>query len=524
MTGNDHSTTRRGSLDSHSKMDPNRSPSSSNDYNSGNPVLRRLDNAGDLWRTRDGNVIYWHGHKLHYDDLSSGVWAWSASGGEHARKKLVTEISHEKKPKHEKRVGLSDFVSPYRHKLLDEHTDNSHLIDNERTLYTQIQRTYGDLYLIATSWKEVINFLQRPQPGPSSSGYHQKLGELESKLRFYIMVSLREYDGLPLDPSRPGRASWPTREPRVENELSGWDIVKIPFSKSSASSENCQSISHRNSTTSISEARSSSVPHRGRRKSAHDHVKTDSANVNRTRSNSLHTSSSRKGASANGDRSDAMPSLKSKGSSGGRIHRQGDDANAKKKKSSSSQSVPSLWIDIVNSVNEDSEDAALFKGGKSKRSHRRPSQAKSQEKEVPSNRTPEVEKSHQGSTKAIPHDKKRTSNRADDKNIKPCESVSSKANRSGSKHRETIAISGFLISLSLCPIYVRSSRAFFQTLTLAKCVPRLLSRETDDSEAIGNETNRSYGCDRSVVVDSDVFGPIWSYGSEAQIDRVSREA
>ncbi|KAH9815383.1 hypothetical protein DFH28DRAFT_260362 [Melampsora americana] len=209
-------------------------------------LLRRLDRAGDLWRTRDGNVIYWHGYKLQYEELMKGIWNWSVSGGKHARKKLVTHIQHEQKPKHEKRVGLSDFVCQYRHKLLDEH----------------IQRIYGDLYLIGVSWKEMIDFLARPRS--SSSAYRQKLGQLENKLRFYLMISLREYNGLPLDPSKPGGASWPIWDSTDANECTGWDIIEV--SSSSANGLPFR-FSLRELKSFTSAVRPSSVPRRSRKTS-----------------------------------------------------------------------------------------------------------------------------------------------------------------------------------------------------------------------------------------------------------------
>lgn len=96
----------------------------------------------------------------------------------------------------------------------------------------------GDLYQITTSWSELLEFLAKPKIDSSSSGYHQKLSELENKLRFFLMISIREYRGLPLDPNRPGTATWPSPDSSDEEDPRGWDIIEAPASTCAGSSKN----------------------------------------------------------------------------------------------------------------------------------------------------------------------------------------------------------------------------------------------------------------------------------------------
>ncbi|EGG06971.1 uncharacterized protein MELLADRAFT_106281 [Melampsora larici-populina 98AG31] len=341
------------------------------------PLLRKLDRAGDLWRTREGIVIYWHGYKLQYQDLMDGIWKWSASGGEHARKKLVTYIQHERKPKHEKRVGLSDFVCQYRHKLLDEH----------------IQRIYGDLYLIGVSWKEMIDFLARPRS--SSSAYHQKLGQLESKLRFYLMISLREYNGLPLDPSRPGEASWPIWDLSSDGDgCTGWDIIEVSSSESSASSQNGFpfqfSLRELKSFTSAARS-SSSVPHRNRRKGSTNSGSRHSEKITQTEKRSSNRRRSIESGSQRSDQSKSLDDVVS--SSRGRQKSKGRRKSCQVEKADTKSFESSLKASPTHRVDSENGDQHL-----------------------------KLTRDQTGNKEKSGH------------------SVASKAGRSRSKHRETVAL------------------------------------------------------------------------------------
>lgn len=67
----------------------------------------------------------------------------------------------------------------------------------------------GDLYLILRTWTELKDCLsQLKAKGARQSGSH-RLQKIENRLTFHLMVALREYCGLPLDPKRPDKPSWP---------------------------------------------------------------------------------------------------------------------------------------------------------------------------------------------------------------------------------------------------------------------------------------------------------------------------
>lgn len=118
------------------------------------PILRRLDEDEDLWRTSDGKTIYWQGHKLSLHDLTNAIWNWSKSGGYEARRKLVAHMHQARKSRREQRVGISDFVCAHRQKLLDEHVSRDSNPNSEKKYTgliclsmppdpTQIQRIYS---------------------------------------------------------------------------------------------------------------------------------------------------------------------------------------------------------------------------------------------------------------------------------------------------------------------------------------------------------------------------------------------
>ncbi|KAA1065255.1 hypothetical protein PGT21_033431 [Puccinia graminis f. sp. tritici] len=152
--------------------------------------LYRLDEGSQIWRTYDGSVIYWEVHKLTYQELSEAIWNWAERGLEPTQKLYMASL---RPPHGGHRSGLLDFFCSHRQKLVRDH----------------IQRIYSDLYLILRTWTELKHYLQQLNEKNSPQERSQTLKKIENRLTFHLMVALREYCGLPLDPKHPDKPSWP---------------------------------------------------------------------------------------------------------------------------------------------------------------------------------------------------------------------------------------------------------------------------------------------------------------------------
>jgi hypothetical protein len=67
----------------------------------------------------------------------------------------------------------------------------------------------GDLYLILRTWTELKHYLQQLNEKDCPQERSRTLKKIENRLTFHLMVALREYCGLPLDPKHPDKPSWP---------------------------------------------------------------------------------------------------------------------------------------------------------------------------------------------------------------------------------------------------------------------------------------------------------------------------
>ncbi|POW08764.1 hypothetical protein PSTT_07291 [Puccinia striiformis] len=152
--------------------------------------LYRLDEGSQIWRTFDGTVIYWEVHQLTYKELSEAIWNWAERGLEPTQKLYIASL---RPPHGGHRSGLLDFFCSHRQKLVRDH----------------IQRIYSDLYLILRTWTELKDYLEQLNDKNAVQESSQTLKKIENRLTFHLMVALREYCGLPLDPKHPDKPSWP---------------------------------------------------------------------------------------------------------------------------------------------------------------------------------------------------------------------------------------------------------------------------------------------------------------------------
>ncbi|KAI8452741.1 hypothetical protein BY996DRAFT_3076941 [Phakopsora pachyrhizi] len=211
------------------------STTNSNSENKGDRVhkekkLVRLDRDSELWRSPHCSSIYWRGNKLTFKEISSSLWAWSQNGIENARRKSFSQFH----PPHSgHRAGMLDIFSPHRQKLANEN----------------VRRIYNDLYQILNTWNEMgilVNSSKKEELYTTEG--KKQLRRIQNLLDFHIMIALREYGGLPLNPNKPDQASWPppkkSKQSQSDTSNKKAEIISSPKSTPSVEIKNKSIIEH----------------------------------------------------------------------------------------------------------------------------------------------------------------------------------------------------------------------------------------------------------------------------------------
>ncbi|POW18783.1 hypothetical protein PSHT_05384 [Puccinia striiformis] len=188
--------------------------------------LYRLDEGSQIWRTFDGTVIYWEVHQLTYKELSEAIWNWAERGLEPTQKLYIASL---RPPHGGHRSGLLDF---FCFSSSEAYSENLQAQGLSRATQRQKRRTRSS----------------------------QTLKKIENRLTFHLMVALREYCGLPLDPKHPDKPSWPVSSGLDEKQetIRLKSAALISSTKDNSGSADSSSNISENSKTS----RGSSTPRR----------------------------------------------------------------------------------------------------------------------------------------------------------------------------------------------------------------------------------------------------------------------